>query len=202
MRAKYLIRAYGKETKERVFMDIAELFIMEKIAEMCTEPVNDVAYCEIIMPPKRPKIATYVTCRRNIYRAILDDELYFEFIGTRNALRGGVFAGIIKHLDKRKAVFNIGIPSVANGLEAYLVEYETSTPPEWDLWPTDKIEYIDGKWYVVREEKVLFEIEKKDMYEGKRCPFIDSCLNVTVYCRTDFTKCPDYQAELERLKQK
>ncbi|MEM1908349.1 MAG: hypothetical protein QXT79_03150 [Thermofilaceae archaeon] len=189
MRVKYVIYT---ESPEKVFMDFVDEIVLSKISEMGCFPVCDVAFCEVSMPAKKPKTATYITSRKNVYRLIWEnDTLYFEFVGTRNALSEGAFAGIIKHIDKRNAIVTIG----GKEYEAYLVEYETSTPQEWDLWPTDKIENIDGKYYAVRDGKILFEIkEKKDMYESKRCPEIESCLNATVYCRTDYTICPYYQS--------
>jgi len=198
MRVRYVIYTSGEEEDAKLFMDFAEMFMKKKISDMMSYPVCDVARCEIIMPAGEPKIATYVTCRKNIYRAVLNDAVYFEYIGTRNALTEGVFSGIVEHVDRDWAVFRVG----GKEYSAKLIEYETSTPSKWNLWPIDKIEFRDGKYYVVRGDKILFEIEKKDMYEGKRCPFIEDCLNATVYCKTNYKNCPDYQAELERLKQK
>lgn len=189
MKAKYVIYT---DAPEKVFIDYVEEIVSTKIGEMDGFPVCDVAFCEVSMPAKKPKTATYITSRKNVYRLIWhNDTLYFEFIGTRNALSEGVFAGIIKHVDKRNAIIRIG----GKEYEAYLIEYETTTPKEWELWPTDRIEYKNGKYYAVRDGVILFEIsEKKDMYENKRCPEIESCLNATVYCRTDYTKCPYYQS--------
>ncbi|MEM0307091.1 MAG: hypothetical protein QXK01_08960 [Thermofilum sp.] len=194
MRVRYVIYTSGEEEDAEVFMEFVKDIVFTKLGEMQCYPVGDTSRCEVIMPPKEPKVATYITCCRNIYRMILHNGLYFEFIGTRNALSEGVFRGIIEHKDKKNAVIRIG----GKEYEAYLIEYETTTPKEWDLWPTDRIELINGKWYVTRNGKVLFEIEKKDMYEGKRCPFMNGCINVTEYCKTDYIKCFEYQARLEK----
>ena len=197
MKVMYKIYTNGEREDAELFMDFAKMFMAAKISDMMSYPVCDVARCEIIMPPGEPKVAMYITCRKNIYRAILNDAVYFEFIGTRNALTEGVFSGIVEHVDRDWAVFRVE----GKEYSAKLIEYETSTPPEWNLWPTDKIEFRDGKYYVVRGDKILFEIEKRDMYAERRCPFIEDCQNATVYCRTDFTKCPDYQAEQKRKQE-
>lgn len=189
MRVKYVIYT---NAPEKVFADFVDEIVLSKISEMDGFPVCDVAFCEVSMPPKKPKTATYITSRKNVYRLIWhNDTLYFEFVGTRNALTEGAFTGIVKHKNLKNAIITIG----GKEYEAYLVEYETTTPKEWNLWPTDRIEYKNGKYYAVRDGVILFEIsEKKDMYESKRCPEIESCLNATVYCRTDYTKCPYYQS--------
>ena len=196
MRVKYRL---DTTNPEEVFMEFVYDFISAKECDMGSEPVRDTARLEISMPPAGggPKVAMYVTCSRNVYKAILDGgELFFEFKGTRNALAQGRFAGIVKHKSARWATIIAGRYSI----DAELVEYETSTPPEWGLWPTDTIDFVDGKWVVKRGDKILFELpEKKDTYKDLRCPYIESCWNVSEYCRSgNYERCPTYIEKARR----
>jgi hypothetical protein len=153
MKVSFLCRDFG------FFDDVSNLFWETKAAERKCFDIAELHYSFAEV--------SYITCCRNRYTAKLtEDGVIFEFEGSREALnRFQPFYGrmLWRQKDERVAILEVD----GHSYELELVDYRTTTPPEWRLMWFDVVEPIlspdpDNP----TEAKIL-----RDNVEIKRVPY-------------------------------